>query len=113
MGVGSFLMEPLRGRTSLSKVFWLYGVLGSVLYGVIEFFLNADNQMIMHAYTIGGLLFSIYVTVGTYQCAMNCRSRFLGRVAQISAVISLLLLPVLAYLDLTGALTLGALEALQ
>jgi hypothetical protein len=106
MTLGSFLNEPLHGKTSLSKVFWLYGVLGSVLYGAIELFLNPANAVVMQAYVLGGLLFSIYVTVATYQCAMNCRSLFLGRVVRVSAVISLALLPVFAYLEFTGALDL-------
>ena len=97
-------MEPLQGKTSLAKVFWLYGVLGSVVYGAIEFFLDSGNERLMRVYVIGGLLFSVYVTVATYQCAMNCRSAFVGRVARVSAVISLLLLPLIAYLEFTGAL---------
>jgi hypothetical protein len=99
-------MEPLQGKTSLSRVFWLYGIVGSVLYGAIELFLDPGNEGVMRVYVIGGLIFSIYVTVATYQCAMNCRSAFLGRIVRVSAVISLLLLPVLAYLDLAGVLTL-------
>lgn len=81
---------------------------GSLVYGALEFFLDPGNAAVMRIYTIGGLLFTVYVTVGTYQCAMNCRSPFIGRLARISAVISLLLLPVFAYLDLTGALSLAA-----
>jgi hypothetical protein len=49
------------------------------------------------------------VTVATYRCAGNCASKFWARMARISAVLSLLLLPVLAYLDLTGALGLALL----
>ena len=109
----AFLTDPLQGKTSLSKVIWLYGVLGSVLYGAIELFLDPANLGVMRAYVIGGLVFSMYVTVATYQCAMNCRSPFLGRLVRVSAVISLLLLPVIAYLDLTGALTLAALGGEQ
>jgi hypothetical protein len=106
MNLTRFLKEPLQGKTSLSKVIWIYGVLGSVLYGAIELFLDPGNSGVMRAYLIGGLVFSVYVTVATYRCAMNCRSRFLGRLVQVSAVISLLLLPVIVYLDLAGVLTL-------
>ena len=102
----SFLKEPLQGKTSLSRVFWLYGVLGSVLYSALELFLIAGNEAVMRAYVIGGLLLSLYVTVATYRCAMNCGSAFLGRFVRISALISLLLLPVIAYLSLAGIVTL-------
>ena len=106
MSIATFLREPLQGKTSLSRVFWLYVVLGSILYGAIELFLNPESQWVMRIYAIGGLIFSIYVTVATYRCAGNCRSPALARFVRISAVISLLLLPVLAYLDFTGSLSL-------
>jgi hypothetical protein len=61
----------------------------------------------MRSYTIFGLLFSVYVTIATYQCAGNCGSKSLAQFVRISAVISLVLLPVLAYLELTGALDLA------
>jgi hypothetical protein len=105
MSIGSFLKEPLQGKTSLSRVIWLYGVLGSLLYGAIELFLDPGRVGVMRVYAIGGLILSVYVTVATYQCAMNCRSAAMGRFVRVAAVISLLLLPVITYLDLTGALT--------
>jgi len=111
--LGAFLKEPLLGKTSLAKVFWLYGVLGSLLYGAIELFLDPGNDFIMRTYVIVGLIFSVYVTVATYQCAANCNSPVVARLARISAVITLLLLPVITYLDLTGALTLAALGGEQ
>ena len=107
MSLESFLKEPLQGKTSLSKVFWLYGFLGSVLVSALGLAVDTGNEFAMRAYSVGGLLFSIYVTVATYRCAGNCASKFWGRMARISAVLSLLLLPVLVYLDLTGALSLA------
>jgi hypothetical protein len=107
MTVNSFLREPLEGKTSLSRVFWLYGIMGSLLYGALEFFLNPENQFLMRVYTILGLFFMLYVTVATYRCAKNCRSAFVARMAQVSAIISLLLLPVLGYIELTGTLTMS------
>lgn len=106
---GAFLTEPLRGKTSLNKVFWLYGVTGSILYGAIEVLLDPSNEVAMRVYVIGGLLISVYVTVATYRCADNCQSKFWARMAKISAILSLVLLPVIAYLDLTGAFTLALL----
>jgi hypothetical protein len=103
----SALSDPLRGKTSLSKVVWGYGLLGSIVYGAIELLLDPGNAVAMGMYTLGGLLFSVYVTVATYRCAGNCASIFWARMARISAVLSLLLLPLLAYLALTGALSLA------
>jgi hypothetical protein len=109
----AFLKEPLLGKTSLSRVFWLYGVLGSLVYGAIELFLDPGNDLVMRIYVIGGVIFSVYVTVATYQCAPNCKSPAVVRLARISAVLTLLLLPVLTYLDLSGALSLMALGGEQ
>lgn len=99
--------DPLEGKTSLSRVFWLYGILGSLLYGSLELFLNPENQFVMRVYTIVGLIFTVYVIVGTYRCANNCKSPWVARAARVSAILSLLLLPVLTYLDLTGAVTIA------
>jgi hypothetical protein len=109
MTITAFLKEPLQGKTSLSRVIWLYGILGSILYGAIELFLNPENQFVMRLYSIGGLVLTTYVIVATYQCAGNSRSPLLARVVRVSAVISLLLLPLIAYLALTGSLTLESL----
>jgi len=99
-----FLSEPLLGKTSLSKVFWLYGILGSILVSAVGLAVDSGNELATRIYVVFELLFSAYVTVATYQCASNCRSTFLARLARISAVISLLLLPVLAYLYFSGAI---------
>lgn len=99
--------DPLRGRTSLSKVVWVYGLLGSVVYGALELLVSPGNAFAIRIYSVVGLLFSVYVTVATYRCADNCSSKFWAWTARLSAVLSLLLLPVLAYLDFTGALSLA------
>jgi hypothetical protein len=103
----SAFTDPLRGKTSLSKVVWGYGLLGSIVYGAIELFLDPGNATAMRIYSVGGLVFSVYVAIATYRCAENCRSKFWGRMARISAVLSLVLLPVVAYLEFTGALSLA------
>lgn len=107
MALLSFLKEPLQGRTSLARVFWLYGVAGSILYGALELFLDPGNEVAMRTYVIGGLLINVYVAVATFRCAVNCQSKFWGRMAQVSAVLALLLLPLIAYLDFSGGLTLA------
>ena len=109
MSFADFFKEPLQGKTSLSRVIWIYGVLGSVLYGAIELFLDPGNVWVTRLYAVGGLIFSVYVTVATYRCAANCRSLLLAKVVRISAVATLVLLPVLTYFELTGALTLAGL----
>ncbi|HEY2465600.1 MAG TPA: hypothetical protein VGI32_16180 [Steroidobacteraceae bacterium] len=107
MTIAQFVKQPLEGKTSLSRVFWLYGVFGSLLYGALELFLNPESVFVMRVYTIGGLLYTVYVIVGTYRCANNTKSPWMARAARVGAIISLLLLPVLTYLDLTGAVTIA------
>jgi hypothetical protein len=104
MNLTAFIKEPLEGKTSLSRVFWLYGVVGSLVYGALEFLMNPGNAIAMRLYEVVGYLFYVYVTLATYRCADNCRSKGLARLVRISAVISLLLLPVLAYLEYSGTL---------
>jgi hypothetical protein len=109
MTLAQLIKDPLEGKTSLSRVVWLYGFLGSLLYGSLELFLNPENQFVMRVYSIGGMLFTLYCIVGTYRCAKNTKSVWMARSARIGAVIMLLLLPVLTYLDLTGSLTIAGL----
>ena len=109
MTLAQFIKDPLEGKASLARVVWLYGFLGSLLYGALELFLNPENQFVMRVYTLGGLIFTLYCIIGTYRCANNTKSPWMARSARIGAVILLLLLPVLTYLDLTGSLTIAGL----
>jgi hypothetical protein len=104
MNLGSFLKEPLQGKTSLSKVFWLYGLLGSLLVSALGLAIDPGNDLATRVYLGFSLLFGVYVSVATYRCASNCRSKFIARLARISAVASLVALPVLAYLYFSGAI---------
>jgi hypothetical protein len=100
----ALVTDPLEGKTSLSRVFWWYTVVASLVYGGLEFFLDPGNVIVMRLYTLGGFILSVYAAVATYRCAGNCRSRIVTRLAQISAIGSLVLLPVITYLEFTGAL---------
>jgi len=102
-----FLSQPLEGKTTLRRVVWWYGVVGSLGYGALEFFLDPANAIVMRGYIIGGLVISVYTAIATYRCAGNCRSKVWTRMAQVSAILSLLVLPLLAYLELTGAFDLS------
>lgn len=111
MSLWAAIREPLQGKTSLSRVFWVYGLLGSLLISAFGLFIDIGNEPAMRAYAVFGLIFSLYVTVATYRCAANCESKSLARLARISAVISFMALPFMAYfaysglsgaLDLTG-----------
>jgi ABC-type uncharacterized transport system permease subunit len=109
MNLKAFIMEPLQGKTSLARVFWLYSIVGSLVYGAIEFLLNPENALLMRLYEIGSIVFLVYVTVATYKCAANCKSKAIARLARVSAIITMLLIPLIAYVDLTGSITIASL----
>ena len=98
-----FIQAPLEAKLSVARVFWLYGVAGSLVYGALEFFIDPGNTLLMRTYDMGGCLYSAYVIVGTYRCAVNCATERMARFVRVSSIVSLILLPVLAYLELTGA----------
>jgi hypothetical protein len=102
--LGELLREPLAGKTSLSRVFWVYGVLGSLLLSALGLFIDVGNSFAMRLYALAGLFYTVYVTLATYRCADNCGSKLLAAFVRVSAVLTLLLLPFLAYLELSGAL---------
>jgi len=105
LSIRDFIQAPLQGKTSVSRVFWLYGVVGSLLYSCLELLIDPGKAGLLRAYTLGGALFTLYVIVGTYRCAVNCRSPGMARFVRVSCVISVLLLPLITYLELSGALT--------
>jgi hypothetical protein len=107
--IAAFFKEPLQGKTRLWIVAWLYGLGSSILYGAIELFLDPENETVMRLYTLGGIIISIYVCIAVYRCAANSRWPAFAPVTRALAIISLLLLPVIVYLDRSGALSLGAL----
>jgi hypothetical protein len=102
--ITQFFRAPLEGKISISKVFWVYGIVGSLIYSCLEFFVDPLNSFFMRAYILGGFLYSAYVIVGTYRCAVNCKTPRMARFVRVSCIISLVLLPVLTYMELSGVL---------
>jgi len=107
MNLASLIEDPLRGKTSLGRVVWVYGLLGSLVYSAFGLLLDPGKAMLMWAYEIIGVLYTVYVTVATYRCAGNCGSPLLAGFVRISALLSLIALPVIAYLYYSGALVLA------
>jgi hypothetical protein len=101
-----FFEAPLQGKVSVSRVFWLYGIVGSLVYGLFEFLIDPGNVFLMRLYSIGGLLYTVYVIVATHRSAVNCKSQRMASFVRISCIASLLILPLIAYLELSGSLSL-------
>jgi len=99
----ALIKDPLVGRTSLGAAVWGYGLLGSLLYSAFGLFVDTSSPRTLRLYTIGGFVYSLYATVALYQCAHNARSRWVALLARVSAILSLVLLLLVAYLYATGA----------
>jgi hypothetical protein len=95
------LREPLQGRTSLRKVFWLYGLAASLVYGVLGLAVPAGSVMAAGVYLVVGIILGIYQLIALWQCAFNGRSRAVGVLVRISVVASVLLTPVIVYVMMT------------
>jgi len=113
MNIRAAIMDPLNGKTSLSRVIWGYGLGGSLLLEVCGLLLPGPD-FIRRGFGLFELVFSIYVCVATYQCARNARSTWVATLVRVSAVFSLILVLAVAYLDLSGNLYLPvALESVE
>jgi hypothetical protein len=106
-------MDPLRGKTTLGRVIGWYGIVGSLLYSALGLFIDVESERAMRAYTLGGFIFTVYVTIATYRCAASLQSSFGRNFVRVSALLSLALIPLLAYLAFSGALTLTGLGGIE
>jgi hypothetical protein len=105
MAIREFFEVPLQGKLTVARVFWVYGIAGSLVYGLLEFLIDPANVLLARLYSIGGILYTAYVIVATHRSAVNCKSQRMASFVRISCVLSLLLLPLIAYLELTGTLS--------
>ncbi len=108
-----WIMDPLRGKTSFGSVLGWYGVVGSLVYSALGLLIDVESERAMRVYAVGGLIYSVYVTVATYRCAVSLRSSFTRNLVRVCALLSLVLLPILAYLASSGALTLTGLAGIE
>ena len=96
-----WLTDPLSGKTSLSRAFWVYGLGGSIVYSVIALLLP-ESPLGFAVYVLLGLAIGILQSVILWRCAPNSRSAFLGRLVRVSVVVGLILVPLVLYLLLTN-----------
>jgi hypothetical protein len=113
IGQWRWITDPIRGETPLARVLWLYGIAGSFVYSALGLLIDPANESVLRIYTLGGFLYTVYVTVATYRCAARLESPFWRGLTRWSAVATLVLLPFLLYLSLSGALTLTDLGGVE
>jgi hypothetical protein len=64
MSLASLIEDPLRGKTSLGRVVWVYGLLGSLVYSAFGLLLDPGKAMIAlpviaYLYYSGALVLAI------------------------------------------------------
>jgi len=97
--------DPIRGVTPLWKVAVLYSIVGGGIFSLAMQIAAPTNPSALRAFGLVALAYGAYVTLAAFRCAGNCGSRELALVIRIAAGLSLLMLPFLAYLMLTGRVT--------
>ena len=89
-----WLADALRGKPSLARAFWLYGVGISVVYSLVGLLISTRNLFVATVYLLFGIALGVLQTVVLWRCAYNSRSRFLGKVVRTAMVASLILLAI-------------------
>jgi hypothetical protein len=91
------LAEPLRGKTSLWKVIWIYGFGASVVYTLLGWVFAPETPLGVGLYFVLGLALGVVQSVMLWQCAYNSRFPAAGRLLRALVVIGLLLVPLMLY----------------
>ena len=91
------LAEPLRGKTSLWKVIWIYGFGASLVYTLLGWVFAPGTPVGIGLYFVLGLALGIVQSVMLWQCAYNSQFPAAGRLLRLIVVIGLLMLPVMLY----------------
>ena len=92
-----WLGDPLRGKTSLGRAFWGYGLGVTVAYSILGWLLDPTTVTAIVVYTLIGLVLGILQSVILWRCAPNSRSAFLGRLVRATVVVGLILVPLMLY----------------
>lgn len=98
-----WLADALRGKPSLARAFWLYGVGISVVYSAIGLLIDTQNLFVATVYLLFGVALGVLQTVVLWRCAYNSRSRFLGQLVRTAVVSGLILLAIVVGVLFTHA----------
>lgn len=98
-----WLADALRGKVSLSRAFWVYGLGVSVAYSLIGLLIDVENHLGVIVYLLVGAALGVLQTVILWRCAYNSRSRFLGRLVRTAVLFGLLIAVVMFYVLFTHA----------
>jgi hypothetical protein len=91
------LTEPLRGKTSLWKVIWIYGFGASVIYTLLGWIFAPETPLGITLYFLFGVALGIVQSVMLWQCAYNSKFPAAGRLLRVVVVVGLLMIPLMLY----------------
>lgn len=97
-----WLADALKGKASLSRAFWLYGVGISVVYSVIGLLVDMQNLPVVVIYLLIGLALGVLQTIILWRSASNSRSRFLGRLVHTLMVFGFIVVALMLYVLFTN-----------
>ena len=92
----SALTDPLRGKTSLWKVIWIYGFGVSVVYSVLGL-LVPETPLGIGVYVLLGLLLGVVQSAMLWKCAYNSKFPAAGRWLRIMVIVGLVAMPLMLY----------------
>ena len=95
------IADPIRGTTPFWKVAVLYSIVGGGILGAVFSMVTPTGSAAKRIAGLAALIYGAYVIVGIHRCAHSCGSAELARIIRVAAGMSLLMVPVLAYLVLT------------
>jgi hypothetical protein len=91
------LTDPLRGKTALRKVIWIYGFGASIVYTVLGWIFVPETPAGISVYFLLGLALGIVQSVMLWKCAYNSRFPTAGRLLRVLVVVGLLTVPLMLY----------------
>lgn len=97
-----WLAEALKGKVSLSRAFWLYGIGISIAYSFIGLLIDMQNVPVVVLYLLIGLALGVLQTIILWRSASNSRSRFLARLVHTLMVFGFVLVAVMLYVLFTN-----------
>ena len=91
------LIDPLRGKTALWKVIWIYGFGVSMVYTVLGWIFVPETPAGIGIYFLLGLALGIVQSVMLWKCAYNSKFPAAGRLLRLLVVLGLLAVPLMLY----------------
>ena len=100
-------INPLRGKTSLAKVFW-YSFGANAVFSLFGSVVEPHTRVALTVYYLAGLAIGVIESAMLWQCAPNSRYSILEMIIRGGVFVSLLLVPVFVYLIITQPQLLAA-----